>query len=177
MSAEHTAAWARAAQAGEPRFIGDICRTDESHGGERYTSAGTCRACSNARASREMRNRRVEKPEHVFITNVRNRAAKSGIPFDLTNDDCEPGAALGPIPSVCPVLGIGIAQGLSPCAAGLPSIDRIRPELGYVKGNVRWISFRANTLKSNATIKEIELVLLDLARIEYGLPPREAPRV
>ena len=30
-----------------------------------------------------------------------------------------------------------------------PSIDRIVPELGYVEGNVAWISKKANTLKLN----------------------------
>lgn len=43
-----------------------------------------------------------------------------------------------------------------------PSVDRIRPELGYVKGNVRVISSRANLLKNNAEIWELEKVLEDL---------------
>jgi hypothetical protein len=114
-----------------------------------------------------MKSRRTEKPEHVFITNVRNRAAKSGIAFDLTNDDCEPGGCLGSIPSICPVLGIPLVRGTGQCSPGLPSIDKIRPELGYVRGNVRWISFRANTLKSNATLRELELVLIDAAKIQF----------
>ena len=41
-------------------------------------------------------------------------------------------------------------------------IDRIDSSKGYVKGNVRVISKRANTLKNNATIEELELVLKDL---------------
>lgn len=46
-----------------------------------------------------------------------------------------------------------------------PSVDRIIPELGYTKGNVRVISNRANLLKNNASIEEIELVLEDLRRL------------
>jgi hypothetical protein len=30
------------------------------------------------------------------------------------------------------------------------SIDRIDPNIGYVPGNVQWISMKANTLKNNA---------------------------
>lgn len=46
-----------------------------------------------------------------------------------------------------------------------PSLDRIVPERGYVAGNLRVISNRANTLKNNATIDEMRLVLADLERI------------
>jgi hypothetical protein len=36
-----------------------------------------------------------------------------------------------------------------------PSLDRIRPERGYVPGNVRVLSDRANRLKSNLTYEEL----------------------
>jgi len=39
-----------------------------------------------------------------------------------------------------------------------PSVDRIRPELGYVPGNVAVISVKANFIKGNATAAEIRLV-------------------
>ena len=45
-----------------------------------------------------------------------------------------------------------------------PSLDRIRPQLGYVAGNVRVISNRANHLKSNGTISEFEAVLAYMKR-------------
>lgn len=39
-----------------------------------------------------------------------------------------------------------------------PSIDRIIPALGYVKGNVIVVSQRANTIKNNATPEELRRV-------------------
>lgn len=93
---------------------------------------------------------------------ARCRAREKGIPFALTMGD------LPPIPEVCPVLGIPILeQGTGP---GTPSLDRIVPALGYVPGNVRFISWRANTLKSDATAAELWLVHQDALRIEeeYG---------
>jgi hypothetical protein len=40
-----------------------------------------------------------------------------------------------------------------------PALDRIIPELGYVKGNVCYISARANRIKYDATVEEIKQVL------------------
>jgi hypothetical protein len=47
-----------------------------------------------------------------------------------------------------------------------PSLDRIKPELGYVKGNIRWVSNRANSLRSNATSREIEALFLDSQKLD-----------
>ncbi len=44
------------------------------------------------------------------------------------------------------------------------TLDRVVPSLGYVKGNVRVISFRANRLKNNATIDEIRAILAYMER-------------
>jgi hypothetical protein len=40
-----------------------------------------------------------------------------------------------------------------------PSLDRVIPALGYVPGNVRVISFRANRLKQDATAEEVAAIL------------------
>lgn len=36
-----------------------------------------------------------------------------------------------------------------------PSLDKIDPEKGYIKGNVQWLSQRVNLLKSNMTNEEL----------------------
>lgn len=53
-------------------------------------------------------------------------------------------------------LGIELNTGPREAAA---SLDRVRPEAGYTKGNIRVVSFRANRLKSDATPAELRLVL------------------
>jgi len=40
-----------------------------------------------------------------------------------------------------------------------PSLDKLIPELGYVKGNITVMSVRANRIKNDATRQEIELLL------------------
>lgn len=40
-----------------------------------------------------------------------------------------------------------------------PALDRIDPAKGYIKGNVRYISARANRIKYNASVEELKQVL------------------
>ena len=57
------------------------------------------------------------------------------------------------IPDVCPVLGIPLDQdpkGKGERSDNSPSLDKFIPSLGYVKGNIHIISWRANHLKNDA---------------------------
>lgn len=100
------------------------------------------------------RNRewRVSNLPRYLLNQIRGRARRAGIPCDLTLEDIV-------IPEVCPVLGIPLVRGKGHSHAGSPSFDRFDPKLGYVKGNVRVISYRANTIKSDATVDELRRVL------------------
>lgn len=77
------------------------------------------------------------------------RAKKKSLPFNLDVSDIN-------IPFFCPVLGIELksiyGKGLTDRS---PSLDRIIPSLGYVKGNVIVISNLANRIKSNASPDQI----------------------
>jgi len=110
-------------------------------------------------AKREKYNARAESR---ILTKVKSRAKKKGIPFNLEHVDIS-------IPDTCPVLGIPIYPTFDRCRgykANLASLDRVVPEMGYVKGNVRVISYRANMLKSDSTIEEMELILEDLRKCQ-----------
>jgi hypothetical protein len=69
------------------------------------------------------------------------------------------------IPERCPLLGIELDLYAKPMANGLPSLDRIDPDKGYVRGNVQIISWRANRLKNNATIEEMRLMTAGMERV------------
>ena len=103
---------------------------------------------------------RASNPQKEMLLRTRNRAKRKGFAFNITLDD------LGKIPEVCPILGIplkiNVGSGLHPDS---PSVDRIVPNKGYTKGNVRIISTRANHLKSNATVEELEKILEDARSI------------
>lgn len=61
---------------------------------------------------------------------------------------------------MCPVFGTPIIVG-SPLENrdNSPSLDKIIPALGYVKGNIRVISFKANTLKRDGHIEDFEKII------------------
>jgi hypothetical protein len=80
----------------------------------------------------------------------RRRAKEKGLDFTIRLDDV-PG-----IPSHCPILGIPIVAGSNNLHPGSPSLDRIDSTRGYIPGNVKVISHRANVLKGNMTLAEAE---------------------
>lgn len=99
----------------------------------------------------------AKRPLFTLLKNAQVRAGKKGVPFSLRETDLD-------CPTHCPILGIeidygrGMKKGSQPNS---PSLDRTVPHLGYVVGNVRVVSHRANTLRSDATLEELELVLAD----------------
>lgn len=101
------------------------------------------------------RLRRKERdPYHNFkaaLAMRRRDAANKGLPYEITLDD------LLPLPEHCPALGLPLDYSGSRLggADNSPSIDRLNPELGYVKGNVVVLSMKANRIKNNATSEEL----------------------
>lgn len=95
------------------------------------------------------------------LNNARLRARSLGLPFDLT---AEWFAAVWPPNGRCEVLPNIVLQWGSEDLGTSPSIDRIFPDLGYVQTNCRIISNRANTLKNDASVQEMTLVLADLRK-------------
>lgn len=88
------------------------------------------------------------RPKRI-LTSIRCRARKLGIPFDLTVEDI---ASY----NTCPVFGFKMERGSKNIKTS-PSVDRIIPELGYVKGNIQVISNKANTMKNDATPEELRM--------------------
>jgi hypothetical protein len=82
----------------------------------------------------------------------------AGVPFDLEPQDIKDKLNLAG--SKCPVLGVDmeISKLGSKNNDLTPSIDRIDPKKGYVKGNIIVVSMRANRIKTDATVDEIRKV-------------------
>ncbi len=59
----------------------------------------------------------------------------------------------------CPILGIEIKwNNKNIIQMNSPSIDRVDNSFGYTKNNVLIISYKANAIKNNATLEELELL-------------------
>lgn len=95
---------------------------------------------------------RARNPKSYLLHNAKSRAKKKNWDFDLTVDDFE-------IPTHCPVFGIPLeltwGEGTKD---NKPSLDRIDCSRGYVKGNVRVISWRANNLIADGTLEEFKQI-------------------
>lgn len=118
-----------------------------------YRLAGRSRKRSKEETQEANARFRDAKPKSYILSRAKNRAKTIGIPFDITVDDFD-------IPQFCPVfpwLELKFSKG-STRPDNCPSLDRVQSELGYVKGNVRIISMKANRIKSNASVDEIAAI-------------------
>jgi len=89
--------------------------------------------------------------DRYLLAGARKRAKDKSLPFDLELSDIV-------IPEFCPMLGIRLEVQEGHSSACSPTLDRIIPEKGYIKGNVQVISMRANQIKSDATADELMAV-------------------
>lgn len=117
------------------------------------------RLAAGKRYYRENKDRIAEKSKEYYqkirsadpmiynLRGVKSRCKRLGIPFNLTLDDLI-------VPEFCPYLKIPLKwdNGLK---FDTPSIDRIVPEKGYIKGNVQVISQRANLMKNDASLEQL----------------------
>lgn len=117
---------------------------------EKNREAYLRRAARHAQRSYEDRDYRVRSILRV----AKYRAKRKGIVFALQAEDIKWN-------DVCPVLHIPIVldnHGIGRQAPTSPSLDKIENDKGYVKGNVRIVSNRANMLKSDMTREEAKLL-------------------
>ena len=105
---------------------------------------------NNPERMREYRQKWEKKnPAYIMYHNAKARCKGTDIPFDITFRDIS-------IPTHCPVLGHPF-EGASREYG--PSLDRVNPKGGYTKDNIAVISMRANRLKNDATLEELEALV------------------
>ena len=102
-------------------------------------------------------DRKRDDPRYAMFHNAKHRAKKKGIPFTITMEDIV-------IPELCPLLELPLVSSSDKKSPNTPSLDRINPDpaIGYTPDNIQVISARANWLKADATLQELELLCFGL---------------
>jgi hypothetical protein len=123
---------------------------------ERLLAAGRQHYANNREEmkARQYKKYREELPTYLFYA-AKARSKQFGIPFSIEKTDIV-------IPDVCPVFGTPFEVGDRNTA---PSVDKIDPTKGYVPGNIAVISMRANRLKNNATLGDLEKLIAYLRAV------------
>lgn len=92
---------------------------------------------------------------YKMFHNAKSRAKKKGLPFTIAIKDIV-------IPEVCPLLNIPLVSTSDCNDPRNPSLDQIVPGKGYTPDNIQVISYRANALKWNASVEELETLVENL---------------
>lgn len=109
-----------------------------------------------------LNKRRKRLPlEQKLINSARGRAKKKNIEFSITIADVN-------IPTHCPILGYELKMNDGRHKYNSYSLDRIDNSKGYVPGNIHVISFRANTMKGDASLEELEKLVQYLKILQTG---------
>lgn len=108
---------------------------------------------SKATATKSRKRRAAKDPLFYAVQHAKSRAKRFKIPFNIKSSDLV-------LPEFCPVLGVKLLVGKEKACFkdNTPTIDRLIPSLGYVIGNVDIISMRANRIKNDASLEELEKV-------------------
>jgi hypothetical protein len=127
----------------------------------KYTHDGRqsrCKLCWNIAAYKNyIPHPKIKRPQSIsdrmdMLQRAKRRAKDKGLPFDLTLEDII-------IPEICPVFNLPLARvKRGEDRSFTPSLDRIEPDKGYVKGNVVVVSLKANVMKNNGSLEDLMCV-------------------
>ena len=91
----------------------------------------------------------IENVELELFHHAKHRAKRKCLEFDIEKEDII-------IPEKCPVFGTPLNFDHK---NNVPTLDRIDPNKGYIKNNIKVISFKANRLKNNGTIEDFKKII------------------
>lgn len=161
-------------------FNGSLCKANQ-HLCPRLTSSGKCVYCmrNRRRTNTAAKSPKVQSGQsktqrathglsksyaQMLYNTAKQRARRKGFKFDISVEDIL-------VPERCPVFDTllnttwGSAKQNNADRMNVATLDRVNPNLGYVKGNVAVISYRANMLKGAGTAEEHRKIGIFLQQI------------
>lgn len=131
----------------------DIEKRGKANSTPEYNRLWRAKNPEKARANRKRSYQRLRGCPNTWAKikamRIRNKLRRDGLPPDITHQDI-----LDAIPAdnICPALGVKLAFGTTLARKwDGPSVDKIDPRKGYVRGNLCVISYRANAIKQDCT--------------------------
>ena len=112
----------------------------------------------NAWSKEYQRNRRKDSSYRLqmLLNTSKQRAVSKGREHSITIEDLK---EIYPEDNKCPVFGFELEWNSAGFRETSPSIDRIDSSKGYTRDNVQILSWKANRIKSYATVEDLEAVL------------------
>jgi hypothetical protein len=155
MAREKSSELAKAKEAGDMfYFTGKQCK--RGHIAPRYTKTKSCVECGkDVYIPKDNERYRTGNTLYRQYLARKHTANRNGISFTIEFEQIEQ-------PTHCPILGLELNynwSGLNRRDPAKASIDKVDPNKGYVAGNVFVISWRANKLKSDMSLQELENIL------------------
>lgn len=125
----------------------------------------TCRPCDAIRHIEDDNRKRNTDMIGVRVTGMlrdaKARAKAEGLPLNIDEDYIR-----SLVTTHCPALGIRLDFYATTTTPASPSLDRFYPDLGYIKGNLRILSHRANVIKNNSSVEERLMLVAWMQKIE-----------
>lgn len=90
------------------------------------------------------------------FNDIKRRVKKNKLPFDIDKEYLK---YIYPKNGNCPILGIKMMPNKNKPSLKSPSVDKIIVNNGYTKGNIIWVSYKANCIKNNLSLNEMKLIL------------------
>jgi hypothetical protein len=109
------------------------------------------------------RDRYQTDPRAKMLAAAKRRAKEKRLPFDITISDIL-------IPDYCPLLGIKLKISSGKMTDNSPSLDRIRNNAGYVRGNIMIVSYAANRSKGSLGSADLLKLAINLQKLERKIP-------
>ena len=117
-----------------------------------------CRECLRPEGLKATKRWQKNHPQRAKITdaiaNARWRARNGGWEFD----ELAVRSSLVDLPRNCACCNIEMGSEKVNGKSRWPSVDRVDPKKGYIRGNIKIICYRCNVLKSDGQIEEFEAI-------------------
>ena len=114
----------------------------------KYTHAGTV-------STLPLKLNDLDRSQRLKFSRKKQNAKKTGYEWTILFQEIK-------FPTHCPILGLELDYFAESTQENSPSFDRLDPSLGYIKGNVYILSWRANRIKNDGTADEHEKIAIYL---------------